>query len=348
MTGPSPAPVAPWQTKQCVWYACRPTARTSSLIGSGFVTCAAKACRPASVFPAIGGTSSTPSGDANGTAFGGAGRGISYGSNAGDSCMKAKNGTFASVLSSSVHAPALNASAATAAARPTRRPIARSRFATGYLLRLLTDLDRPTLLQDPLRLRLAPRGRNHEDTEPVRRERRIIDDRRTRPGEPGIDQQPDHRRERAEQDRQLERDHDEGRRRNDRLAARHERPVERRPDRQRETRRRPRQTAHQGEHPDRTLRLIERILQLMARERRESDQLLELRLAQPLDRRDRRVQLGEDPEIARFAQVSHPSTPPFHPSPGPASNGTGAAAAALPSAPRSTRRAARAGRSGRT
>src|SRR5690606_18606294 len=101
-TGPSPAPVVPWHTKQYRSYSAWPVSIDSGVGGIGFVAVAPNSSSPCAV-AGIGGVGGPP-GAANGTLPGGAGRVASYGSNAGELRMKLKAGMDASVSSSGVHA----------------------------------------------------------------------------------------------------------------------------------------------------------------------------------------------------------------------------------------------------
>src|SRR5690606_15695098 len=160
---------------------------------------------------------------ANGTTFSGSGRGASYGSKNGASRKKLNVGMDASRLSSHVQPAAESANVATKA-RPNARRAARgvvteratdsprrlsrltakSKGATAHLLRPLPYLLRAALPQDPGRLGDPCVRRGDEDPEPPRGERRVVDDVPARARQPRVDEQADHRGERAEQDGQLE------------------------------------------------------------------------------------------------------------------------------------------------
>src|SRR5262245_55624097 len=89
----------------------------------------------------------------------------------------------------------------------------------------------------------------HGHAEPVIGETRIERGRRPETRQPTQDDHAEERRDTAEENRELERDHDERRDRRDGLAAGDEAPLHGRPDGEEEARRRPGETADEREEP---------------------------------------------------------------------------------------------------
>src|SRR6266480_8069132 len=126
------------------------------------------------------------------------------------------------------------------------------------------DLLRPSAAEQGLDLTGAGRLGRHENAELVVREAWIVGDRAEPPGgEQRVEGDAENRRERAEQDRHLEHDHDVRRDRPDRLAAEHERPIVRHVQRDPGADSAARDPADQREHPHGAHRLLERILDLV-------------------------------------------------------------------------------------
>ena len=109
------------------------------------------------------------------------------------------------------------------------------------------------------------------------------------------------RAQRAEQDGELERDHDIGRDRGDRLAAHQERPVERHPDRHAEPGGAAGEAADQREQPHRAHRLVERLLDLVVGRGGIDDQVPVPPGAERPNRVHRGVHVDEGGEHARRA-----------------------------------------------
>src|SRR5213594_3871078 len=151
--------------------------------------------------------------------------------------------------------------------------------------------------------RLDPHGlvacRGHENAEPVVREARVVQDRAGAPRrKQRVEEDAEDRREGTEQNRHLEHDDDVGRNRPDGLAAGDDRPIGRHPERQPRADGTTGDAAHQREHPDRAHPLAQCVLDLVARDWRIHSEIGMPRPAQLLDRRDRGIEVREDPEYA--------------------------------------------------
>src|SRR5262249_21899952 len=109
----------------------------------------------------------------------------------------------------------------------------------------------------------------HGHPEPVVGEARIERRRRPETRQTPQDDHAEERRDTAEENRELERDHDVRRDRRDGLAAGDEAPLHGRPDREEEARRRPGEAADQREEPHRAHRTValEDVLDLVHRHR---------------------------------------------------------------------------------
>src|SRR6185503_1735147 len=181
--------------------------------------------------------------------------------------MVANQPTLWTTLSGSHARAARTASAAKAARRlPTahlvRTGAAQQRFDAGSLVRSRRDEDAELVVGEPRIVLNRP--------EAARREQRV-------------EQNPEDRGQRSEQDRHLEHDDDVRRNREDRLAADHERPVARHPQRQPRADAAAGDAADQGEHAHRTDGLAEGILDLVARDGRVHREVGVARGAQLLD-----------------------------------------------------------------
>src|SRR2546423_7303524 len=144
------------------------------------------------------------------------------------------------------------------------------------------------------------RARGHEDTEPIIRETRIVLNLPTAPrGEHGVEEDSQDRRQCAEENGHLEHDDDVGRHGSDWFPADDERPIVRHPQREPRTDGTARNTADQREHAHGTHGLIERVLDLVARDGRIDGEVRMPRRAQLLDGLERRVEVLENAEDAR-------------------------------------------------
>src|SRR3989442_482431 len=163
-----------------------------------------------------------------------------------------------------------------------------------------THLLRPRAAEQGLDLTRPRRLARHEDAEPVVREARVVGDRpQAARREQRVEEDPEDRRERAEQDRHLEHDHHVRRDRADRLATQHDRPVVRHVERDPGADGAPRDTADEGEHPDRAHGLLERVLDLVPWNRRVDGEVGVAALAELADGIHGRVQVPEHAEHPR-------------------------------------------------
>src|SRR6266550_738521 len=162
------------------------------------------------------------------------------------------------------------------------------------------DLLRPSAAEQGLDLTGARRLGRHENAELVVREAWIVGDRAEPPGgEQRVEGDAENRRERAEQDRHLEHDHDVRRDRPDRLAAEHERPIVRHVQRDPGADGAARDPADQREHPHGAHRLLERILDLVPGDGRVHGEVGVAGPAQLGDRVDGGVDVAEHTQHTR-------------------------------------------------
>src|SRR5436309_7836820 len=162
------------------------------------------------------------------------------------------------------------------------------------------DLLRPSAAEQGLDLTGARRLGRHENAELVVREAWIVGDRAEPPGgEQRVEGDAENRRERAEQDRHLEHDHDVRRDRADRLAAEHERPIVRHVQRDPGADGAARDSPDQREHPYGAHRLLERILDLVPGDGRVHGEVGVAGPAQLGDRVHRRVDVAEHTQHTR-------------------------------------------------
>src|SRR6058998_1997600 len=162
------------------------------------------------------------------------------------------------------------------------------------------DLLRPSAAEQGLDLTGTRRLGRHENAELVVREAWIVGDRAEPPGgEQRVEGDAENRRERAEQDRHLEHDHDVGRDRADRLAAEHERPIVRHVQREPGPDGAARNPADQREHPNRAHRLLEGVLDLVPGDWRVHREVGVTGLAQLADRVHHGVEVAEHAQHAR-------------------------------------------------
>src|SRR6058998_3692853 len=162
------------------------------------------------------------------------------------------------------------------------------------------DLLRPSAAEQGLDLTGTRRLGRHENAELVVREAWIVGDRAEPPGgEQRVEGDAENRRERAEQDRHLEHDHDVRRDRADRLAAEHERPIVRHVQRDPGADGAARGPADQREHPHGAHRLLERILDLVPGDGRVHGEVGVAGPAQLRDRVHRGVEVTEHSQHTR-------------------------------------------------
>src|SRR5437867_4081536 len=180
--------------------------------------------------------------------------------------------------SSGLHARAASAARAATAARGLRTP----------------DLLGTCAAQERLDLTRARRLAGHEDPELVVREAGIVGDcSQAARGEERVEENSQDGRQGTEQDRHLEHDHDVRRDRADGLAAQHQGPVVRHVQGEPRADGAAGDAPDQREHPDRAHRLIEGVLDLVARDRRIHREVRVPGRAQPTDRIHRGVQVAE-------------------------------------------------------
>src|SRR5207302_1790261 len=158
----------------------------------------------------------------------------------------------------------------------------------------------PGPTEQRLDLALARRLARDEDPELVVGEPRIVGHRAQAPrGEQRVEGDAEDGGQSAEQHRHLEHDDDVRRDRPDRLATEHDGPVVRHVQREPGADCAPGDAADEREHSHRAHRLVERVLQLVARDRRVDREVGVPALAKLPNRLERRVQVPEDPEHSR-------------------------------------------------
>src|SRR5438876_202432 len=173
------------------------------------------------------------------------------------------------------------------AARAAKTATAAPDLRTAHLLR-------PGGPQEGLHLPRARRLARHEDSELVVGEAWIVRDGPEATGrEQGIEQNAEDGRQRAEQDRHLEHDHDVRRNRADGLAAQYDRPIVRHVQREPRADGAAGDPADQREHPHRAHGLVEGVFDLVTRNRRVDGEVRVAGSPEPADRVDRGIEVAE-------------------------------------------------------